>query len=95
MLTPEQLDKIEKAAEVEIYYPAPHETRYAVVKYVFRKGQPLKVGRYYIYGEELKTGKPLISWYWMDSCNFNVVEDNFSTEEEATQRMKELKEKLR
>jgi hypothetical protein len=91
MLTQEQLNKIENAAKVEIHYLAPYETKYAIVKYCCRKGQPLKVAEYYIYGEELKTGKPLICWSWIDSTNFNIVEDNFGTEEEATARMKELR----
>ena len=56
-----------------------------------QKGKPLKVASYYIYGEELKTGKHLICWSWIDSTNFNIKEDNFSTQEEATARMKELK----
>lgn len=83
--------KIANASKVDLHYKPPYVTKYAVVKYVFREGQPLKVGQYYIYGEELKTGETLISWYWMDSCNFNVVEDNFNTEEEAKQRLKELR----
>ena len=83
--------KIAEADKVELYYRPPHDTKWAIVEYCFRKGRPLKVGQYYIYGEELKTGKPLVCWYWMDSCNFNVVEDGFSTEEEAKARMKELR----
>jgi hypothetical protein len=83
--------KIAVADKVELYYRPPYEYRYAVVKYTCRKGQPLKVASYYTYGEELKTGEPLICWSWLPSTNFAVLEDNFSTEEEATARMKELK----
>lgn len=86
------LYKIENADKVQIYYKPPYETKYAVVKYCCRKGQPLKVASYYIYGEELKAGKPLICWHWIDSTNFNVIEDGFDTEEEAIARMKELRE---
>lgn len=83
--------KIEKAAKVIIHYPSPYETKFAVVEYCCRKGRPYKVASYYIYGEELKTGELLRCWHWMDSTNFNVREDNFSTEEEAVARMKELR----
>lgn len=84
-------EKIAAAVKVELYYKPPHETKYAIVEYSCRKGKPLKLAHYYIYGEELKTGKPLICWYWMESTNFNIVEDNFATEEEAKVRMKELR----
>ena len=90
-LTAEQLKKIENAREVKIHYNSPHETKWAVVKYVCRKGKPLNVASYYIYGEELKSGNPLICWHWRPSTNFNVVEDGFGTEEEAIARMKELR----
>lgn len=83
--------KIANADKVEIHYKPPYENKFAVVEYSCRKGKPLKLAHYYIYGEELKTNKPLICWYWMDSTNFNIIEDNFSTEEEATKRMKELR----
>ena len=91
MLTAEQLEKIENAREVNIHYKCPHEIKWAVVKYVCRKGKPLKVASYYIYGEALKSGKLLRCWHWQPSTNFNVIEDGFSTEEEAVARMKELK----
>ena len=87
----ELLNKIANASKVELHYKPPYEYKYAVVEYSCRKGRPLKVAEYYIYGEELKTGKPLICWSWIDSTNFNIKEDNFSTEEEATLRMKELR----
>ena len=90
-LTAEQISKIESAREVKIHYSSPYETKWAVVRYYCRKGKPFKVASYYIYGEELKSGKPLICWYWRPSTNFNVVEDNFSTEEAAIARMKELR----
>ena len=91
MLTAEQLEKIEESREVKLLYRPPHETKWAVVKYVCRQGKPLKVVSYYIYGEELKSGNPLICWHWQPSTNFNVVEDGFDTEEAATTRMKELR----
>ena len=91
MPTTEQLEKIKNAREVKIHYKGPHETKWAVVRYYCRKGKPLKVASYYIYGEELKSGKPLICWHWQPSTNFNVIEDDFATEEEAIARMKELK----
>lgn len=84
-------EKVANASKVDLYYKSPYDYRYAVVEYCCRKGKPLKVAEYYIYGEELKTGKPLICWSWMPSTNFNVVEDNFNTEEEAAIRMKELR----
>ena len=83
--------KIAEARKVVLYYDQPYEYRYAVVKYTCQKGQPLKVASYYTYGEELKTGEPLVCWSWLPSTNFVVIEDNLSTEEEATQRMKVLK----
>lgn len=84
-------EKIAKADKVEIHYKPPYETKYAVVKYCCRKGKPLKVASYFIYGEELKTGKPLICWHWLPSTNFSVVENDFTTEAEAIIRMKELR----
>jgi hypothetical protein len=90
-LTAEQLKKIENARKVEIHYKRPYEYKWAVVRYYCRKGKPLKVASYYIYGEELKSGKPLICWHWQPSTNFNVIEDDFATEEEAIARMKKLK----
>ena len=91
MLTAEQIKKIEDAREVKIHYKGPHETKWAVVKYGCRQGKPLKVASYYIYGEELKSGKPLICWHWLPSTNFIRIEDGFATEEEAMARMKELR----
>lgn len=85
-------EKIANAEKVLLYYKPPYEHKYAVVKYTCQKGQPFKVASYYTYGEELKTGKPLVCWSWLPSTNFTVVEDNFSTEEEAKLRMKEFKE---
>lgn len=60
------------------------------MQYYCRKGKPLKIASYYVYGEELKTGKPLICWHWLPSTNtnFNVVENNFDTEEEAMVKLK-------
>ena len=84
-------EKIANASKVDLYYKPPYNYRYAVVEYCCRIGKPLKVAEYYIYGEELKTGKPLICWSGVDSTNFNVVEDNFNSEEEAAIRMKELR----
>ena len=91
MLTPEQLTKIERADKVEVHYPAPYETKYAIVEYCCRKRKPLKVASYYVYGEELKTGELLICWHWQASMLFNVIEDDFDTEEEAEARLKELR----
>lgn len=84
-------EKIARATEVKAYYPAPYETKYAIIEYWARTGKPLKVASYYVYGEELKTGKPLICWDWMPSTNFNIIEDSFSTKAEATVRVKELR----
>ena len=89
MLTIEE--KIAKAERVDLHYRGPHEYRYAVVEYSCRQGKPLKVAEYYIYGEELKSGKPLICWSWIASTNFNVIEDGFGSEEAAKQRLKELR----
>jgi hypothetical protein len=84
-------EKIANAEKVEIYYQRPHVTKYAVVKYYCRKGKPLKVASYFIYGEEFKTGKPLICWHWQPSTNFTVLENNFDTKAEAIARMKEFR----
>lgn len=85
------LRKMNKADKVLAYYPGPYETKWAIIEYWARQGKPLKVASYYNYGEELKTGELLKCWHWMPSTNFNIIEDNFSTEEEATRRMKELR----
>ena len=84
-------EKILRAEKVNIYYPGPYETKWAIMEYWGQKGKPLKVASYYIYGEELKTGEPLYCWHWQPSFNSDIVEDNFSTEEEAKQRLKELR----
>lgn len=83
--------KIAAARKVLLYYDTPHNMKYAVVKYTCRKGQPLKVASYYVYGEDLKTGEPLVCWSWLPSTNFAVLEQDFNTEAEATARMKELR----
>ena len=83
--------KIARAEKVNVYYPGPHETKYAIIEYWARQGNPLKVAAYYNYGEELKTGELLKCWHYLPSTNFNIIEDNFNTEEEATVRMKELR----
>ena len=83
--------KIQRADKVLAYYPGPYETKYAIIEYWARQGKPLKVASYYNYGEELKTGECLKCWHWMPSTNFNIIEDNLNTEEEATARMKELR----
>lgn len=83
--------KIAEAEKVILYHKPPHDLKYAVVKYTCRKGQPLKVASYYTYGEELKTGEPLVCWSWLPSTNFAVVEKDFNTAAEATARMKELR----
>lgn len=83
--------KIQRADKVLAYYPGPYETKWAIIEYWARQGKPLKVASYYNYGEELKTGELLKCWHWMPSTNFSILEDNFSTEEEAIHRMKELR----
>lgn len=83
--------KIDKATRVEAYYPKPHITKYAIIEYCNQKNKPLKVASYCIYGEELKTGKPLICWDWRPSMVFSIIENNFNTEEEATARLEELR----
>jgi hypothetical protein len=91
MLTAEQLEKIDNAREVEIHYRRPYVYKWAIVRYCCRKGKPLKVASYYIYGEKLIAGQPLRCWEYLPSTNFNIVEDSFATEEEAIARMKELR----
>ena len=83
--------KIQRADKVLAYYPGPYETKWAIMEYWGQKGKPLKVASYYIYGEELKTGNPLYCWHWQPSFNSSIVEDGFSTEEEAKARLKVLK----
>lgn len=95
MLSTELEEKIAAARKVDIYYSTPHETKYAVVRYTCRQGKPFKVASYYIYGEELKSGKPLICWHWLPSTNFAIVEDGFDSEEDAARRLKELKSELK
>ena len=84
-------DKIANAERVDLHYRPPYEYKYAVVEYTCRQGRPLKVAEYYTYGEELKSGKPLICWSWIASTNFIVVEDGFGSEDVAKQRLKELR----
>jgi len=83
--------KIQRATEVKAYYPGPYETKWAIIEYWARQGKPLKVASYYNYGEELKTGELLKCWHWMPSTNFDIIEDNFNTEEEAKQRLRDLR----
>ena len=84
-------EKILRADKVNIYYPGPYETKWAIMEYWGQKGKLLKVASYYIYGEELKTGEPLYCWHWQPSFNSTIIEDGFNTEEEAKARMKELR----
>ena len=91
MLTTEQLEKIENAREVEVYYNLPFKNEWAIVKYYCRKGKPLKAVRYAIRGEKLIAGEPIRCFEYMASTNFVIVEDGFGTEEEAVARMKELR----
>lgn len=84
-------EKYRRAEKVNVYYPGPYETKWAIMEYWGQKGKPLKVASYYIYGEELKTGEPLYCWHWQPSFNSTVIEDNFGSEEEAKARMKELR----
>ena len=84
-------EKIARAEKVNVCYPGPYETKWAIMEYWGQKGKPLKVASYYIYGEELKTGEPLYCWHWQPSFNSTVIEDNFGSEEEAKARMKELR----
>ena len=84
-------EKIVRAEKVNAYYPGPYETKWAIMEYWGQKGKPLKVASYYIYGEELKTGEPLVCWHWQPSFNSTVIEDNFGTEAEAATRMKYLR----
>lgn len=88
-------DKIANADRVDLHYRPPYETKYAIVEYYCRQGKPLKIAGYYIYGEELKTGKSLICWHWLPSTNFVVVENGFDSEEAAALRLKELKSELK
>lgn len=90
MLT-ELEEKIAKAERVDLYYRGPYDTKWAIVKYYCRQGKPLKVASYYVYGEELKTGTPLVCWNWLPSTNFNVIENGFSSEDAAKLRLKELR----
>lgn len=91
MLTVEQLNKIENATKVKLHYPAPYETKYAVIEYYGRRGKPLKVASYYIYGEELKSGRPLVCWHWLPSMVFDVIADGFASQEEAELKLSELR----
>ena len=84
-------EKIARAERVDVHYRGPYETKYAIVEYHWRQGKPLKVASYYTYGEELKSGNPLICWYWVPSTNFVVVEDGFGSEDAAKLRLKELR----
>ena len=84
-------EKIARAEKVNVYYPGPYETKWAIMEYWGQKGKPLKVASYYIYGEELKTGAPLYCWHWQPSFNSSIVEDGFGTEEEAKARLKVLR----
>lgn len=84
-------EKILRADKVNIHYPGPYETKWAIIENWGRKGKPLKVASYYIYGEELKTGEPLVCWHRQPSFNSVVIEDGFSTEEEAKIRIKKLR----
>lgn len=95
MLPTELEDKIAAARRVDIYYSTPHEVKYAIVRYTCQQGKPLKIASYYIYGEELKSGKPLICWHWLPSTNFCIVEDGFGSKEDAAHRLKELKSELK
>lgn len=95
MLPMELKDKIAKAERVDLHYRGPYETKYAIIEYYCRQGKPLKTASYYVYGEELKSGKPLICWNWVPSTNFVVVEDGFGSEEDAARRLKELKSELK
>lgn len=84
-------EKILRADKVNIYYPGPYETKYAVIQYWARVGKPLSVASYYIYGEELKTGEPIKCWHWLPSTNFSIIEEDFRSEEEAKARLKVLR----
>ena len=95
MLPVELEDKIAKAERVDLHYRPPYENKYAIVEYYCRQGKPLKVAGYYTYGEELKSGKPLICWHWLPSTNFAIVEDGFDSEEDAARRLRELKSELK
>ena len=91
MLTAEQLEKIENAREVEIYYNSPYKYEWAIVRYYCRIGKPYKVAKYYISGEKLIAGEPIRCFEYMAFTNFTIVEHGFATEEEAIARMKELR----
>ena len=84
-------EKIARAERVDVHYRGPYETKWAIVRYYCRQGKPLKVASYYVYGEELKTGTPLICWDWLPSTNFNVIENGFGSEDAAKLRLKELR----
>lgn len=83
--------KIANAKRVDLHYQGPLKTKYAIVEYWCQQGKPIKLASYHVYGEELKSGKPLICWNWLPSTNFNVVEDGFDSEEGANRRLKELR----
>ena len=91
MLTAAQIDKLQNVCELEVYYKSPYKTKWAIVRYYCRKGKPYKVAKYDIRGERLMAGEPIRCFEYMASTNFNIVEDDFDTEEEAITRMKELR----
>lgn len=88
-------EKIANAERVDVHYRGHFETKWAIVRYYCRQGKPLKIASYFVYGEELKTGTPLVCWNWLPSTNFVVVEDGFGSEEDAKLRLKELKSELK
>ena len=91
-MSPTELeDKIANAKRVDLHYQGPLKTKYAIVEYWCQQGKPIKLASYHVYGEELKSGKPLICWNWLPSTNFTVVEDGFDSEEDANRRLKELR----
>jgi hypothetical protein len=91
MLTTEQLEKIENAREVEVYYKSPYKTEWAIVRYYCRKGKPYRVAKYDIRGERLIAREPIRCFEYMASTNFVVVEYGFCSEEAATAKMMELR----
>lgn len=83
----------ERASRLRLHFREPQDTRFAVVEYSCQRGKPLKVASYYTYGIDIKTGEDLICWHWLPSTNFRVLEDGFTSKEDADKRLKELREK--
>lgn len=85
--------EIKDIREITVAYKDYGNPLFAIVRYYCQQNKPYKILEYHIVGKELISGKDKRVWEWYPSMNFSLIEDGFTSKEQAEAKLKELKDK--